>query len=273
MLKSVTFLVTTVLSCSFGTTYSNMQKDDITINTKNDKITVSTFNKTVKDVLDENNIKYDKDDIIKPSLEEVVVDNMTIEVVDIKKLIKTDYESIGFETKTIEDKNILKGETKIFKEGKEGEIKKVYEYIYENDKIVKTTLLNEEITKEPVDKIIKKGTKEKIVKNVTTTNTISVKKVNSNLSNAKRLQVESTAYAGDTITATGTVPKWGTIAVDPKVIPYGSRVYIPEFNKTFVAEDCGGAIKGNMIDIFMNSNKEAYNWGRRNIEIYVISKN
>lgn len=270
MLKSVTFLVTTVLSCSFGTTYSNMQKDDIIINTKNDKITVSSFNKTVKDVLDENNIKYDNDDIVIPSLDKELVDNMTIEVIDVKKLTKTDYESIGFETKTIEDKNIFKGETKIFKEGEEGELKKVYEYVYKNDKVVKTTLLSEEVTKEPVDKIIKKGTKEKVK---TTNNTISSTKSNLNIKNSKKMTVESTAYAGDTITATGTVPKWGTIAVDPKVIPYGSRVYIPAFNKTFVAEDCGGAIKGNMIDIFMNSNKEAYTWGRRNIDIYVISKN
>ena len=57
------------------------------------------------------------------------------------------------------------------------------------------------------------------------------------------MKVVATAYAGDTITATGTKPKWGTIAVDPRVIPYGTKVYIPQFNMTFVAEDCGGAIK------------------------------
>ena len=63
----------------------------------------------------------------------------------------------------------------------------------------------------------------------------------------------------------------GTIAVDPKVIPYGTKVYIPYFNKTFIANDCGGAIKGTKIDIFMNSRKECYKFGRRNIEIIVLN--
>ena len=82
--------------------------------------------------------------------------------------------------------------------------------------------------------------------------------------------VESSAYCTGTITSTGTKPRWGVIAVDPNVIPYGTKVYIPQFNQVFVAEDTGSAIKGNKIDIFMNSKSEALNWGRRNIDIYVL---
>ena len=89
-----------------------------------------------------------------------------------------------------------------------------------------------------------------------------------------KLDVEATAYTGDTITSTGTVPKVGhTIAVDPSVIPYGTRVYIPEFDKVFVAEDCGSAIKGNKIDIFMDNEKSMNDWGRQNIEIYLLDDN
>ena len=69
----------------------------------------------------------------------------------------------------------------------------------------------------------------------------------------KTLNVKAYAYTGDGITATGTVPKYGTIAVDPTVIPYGTKVYIKELDKVFTAEDCGGAIKGNTIDIFMTT--------------------
>ena len=89
--------------------------------------------------------------------------------------------------------------------------------------------------------------------------------------NGKHIKSVATAYSGGGKTATGTVPKWGTIAVDPKVIPYGTKVYIPQFNKTFIAEDCGGAIKGNKIDIYMNSKQECINWGRRTIDIYIVS--
>jgi len=103
---------------------------------------------------------------------------------------------------------------------------------------------------------LKKGIKEEVI-------------VASRGSNSRHMKVVATAYAGDGITSTGTRPKWGTIAVDPRVIPYGSKVYIPQFGMTFTAEDCGGAIKGNIIDIFMGSESQAYSWGRRSIDIYL----
>src|SRR5690606_34351907 len=67
-------------------------------------------------------------------------------------------------------------------------------------------------------------------------------------------------------TATGTKPRPGTIAVDPKVIPYGSKIIIVYEDGTVeygVAEDCGGLIKGNVIDVFRQTYKEAIEHGRR----------
>ena len=89
--------------------------------------------------------------------------------------------------------------------------------------------------------------------------------------NGRLITVNASAYSGHNITATGTTPKWGTIAVDPSVIPYGTRVYIPKFDMVFTAEDCGGAIKGNKIDIFMNSESDCVNFGRQNIEIQILN--
>ena len=64
-------------------------------------------------------------------------------------------------------------------------------------------------------------------------------------------------------TATGTIPEQGrTIAVDPSVIPYGSRVTI-EGVGTFIAEDCGGGIRGNRIDMYFESHEDAVRWGRK----------
>ena len=90
----------------------------------------------------------------------------------------------------------------------------------------------------------------------------------------RTMKVEATAYTAYnsySLTSTGQKPRWGTIAVDPKVIPYGTKIYIPEFGKIFIANDTAGAIKGNKIDIFMNSKKECYNWGRRTIEIQILN--
>lgn len=90
--------------------------------------------------------------------------------------------------------------------------------------------------------------------------------------NGVKMQVGATAYYGDTITSTGVKPVVGrTIAVDPKVIPYGTKVYIPELDKVFIAEDCGSAIKGNRIDIFMNSYDECINWGYKDITIIILN--
>lgn len=94
--------------------------------------------------------------------------------------------------------------------------------------------------------------------------TKSVQKVASNKLIGK---FKITHYAEHNITATGTTPKVGrTIAVDPKVIPYGSRVVIN--GNTYIAEDCGGAIKGNVIDIFVGSTEEAYQKGVYYTEVY-----
>lgn len=89
--------------------------------------------------------------------------------------------------------------------------------------------------------------------------------------NGKEMKVRATAYCNDPITSTGKKPRpYHTLAVDPKIIPYGTRVYIPEFNKVFIAEDCGGAIKGNRIDIYMNNEYECRQWGVRNITIIIL---
>jgi len=94
-----------------------------------------------------------------------------------------------------------------------------------------------------------------------------------------KLNVEATGYSnvddelgGGDLTAIGTGVRWGVIAVDPNVIPLGSTVYIPAFGQTFIAEDTGGMIKGNRIDVFFNHGDQARTWGRKNIEVYVQPK-
>lgn len=183
---------------------------------------------------------------------------MQVNIVKVDVKEQKEYEKIQFETSIKEDKNLLKGLTEIEQEGKYGEKEITYELIYEDGNLVKKNLISEKIIKNPTDKIIKKGAKEEHI-------------VTSRINNSKQISVVATAYATGSITSTGTKPKWGTIAVDPKVIPYGTKIYIPKFNMTFTAEDCGGAIKGNKIDIFMASKKDAYSWGKQKIDIYILN--
>lgn len=86
--------------------------------------------------------------------------------------------------------------------------------------------------------------------------------------------MEATAYIasdgnGDGITAMGLVAQHGVVAVDPGVIPLGTRLYIPGYGEA-IAADTGGAIYGNRIDLCMNSYGEAMNFGRRYVTVYVL---
>lgn len=72
----------------------------------------------------------------------------------------------------------------------------------------------------------------------------------------------------DGITATGTKATEGrTIAADPKVLPYGTKVIINDHE--YIVEDCGGAVKGNRIDLFFDSHSEALQWGVQRLEVFV----
>ncbi|MGL5346965.1 MAG: G5 domain-containing protein [Peptostreptococcaceae bacterium] len=251
-------LCTSLLALTLGT-YWKLNKEQITIQYSGKIIKASTFAKDVRALLNENNIEYDSNDKISPSLGTKLDDYMEIEVIKVDIKSKKEFEKIPFEITIIEDKNLLKGKTFVKQDGECGEKTITYELTYENGNLVEDKIIKEEISKEPVEKVVNKGIKQEF--------TVASRE---NLSRGgNHMEVVATAYAGDTITSTGTRPRWGTIAVDPSIIPYGTNVYIPQFNMTFTAEDCGGAIKGNKIDIFMSSEKECYNWGRRTIDIYV----
>ncbi len=87
----------------------------------------------------------------------------------------------------------------------------------------------------------------------------------------KIIIVQATAYTYmGSKTITGTEPKNGTIAVDPNVIPLGSKIYVPGYGWG-IAEDTGKSIKGYIIDVYMDSRKSAIEWGRKKeVQIQVI---
>ena len=90
----------------------------------------------------------------------------------------------------------------------------------------------------------------------------------------KTLTMESTAYYGHGTTDLGLKPVrnpngLSTIAVDPNVIPLGTKVYVSGYGLA-IAADTGGAIKGNIIDVFLNSYEECYSWGRRQVTVQIL---
>lgn len=87
------------------------------------------------------------------------------------------------------------------------------------------------------------------------------------------LIMEATAYCyTGQRTKTGTWPQRGTVAVDPWVIPLGSWLWVEGYGAG-VAEDTGSAIRGNRIDVFMETEAEALNWGRRWVRVRIYDGN
>ena len=111
---------------------------------------------------------------------------------------------------------------------------------------------------------------------LSTTNADNIKIESNPTNNYKEVYtMMSTAYAGDTITYMGTTPVRdpdgiSTIAVAPSIIPLGSKVYIPGYGLA-IASDTGGLIKGNRIDLFLNSEDECINWGVQTVSLYLIA--
>ena len=94
----------------------------------------------------------------------------------------------------------------------------------------------------------------------------------------KEMTVTATAYTAfcsgcSGVTATGldlrSNPNQKVIAVDPKVIPLGSRVWVEGYGEA-IAGDVGSAIKGNIIDVFIPDENEAFNWGRKQVNIKIL---
>ena len=113
------------------------------------------------------------------------------------------------------------------------------------------------------------------------TNTSTVKEVsksNESTNNAKELYVSATAYSHESsitgLTATGynikANPNMKLIAVDPSVIPLGTKVWVEGYGEA-IAGDTGGAIKGHKIDVLMPSSAQAISWGRKTVKIVILN--
>lgn len=88
----------------------------------------------------------------------------------------------------------------------------------------------------------------------------------------RTFQAQLTAYAHGTTTSSGTPVRWGVVAVDPQVIPLGSRLMIEGFDNLFVAEDTGGGIRGNHVDLYFPDLGQATQFGVQHRSITVLDE-
>lgn len=167
-------------------------------------------------------------------------------------------ESIDYETKYVDVDTIPRGSTKVQQAGSEGVRTVTYNVTYVNGVETAREKSGEYVSRQPTDRVIARGTG----------GTAVIGGVPSSYSYV--LICDSTVYTGGGVTASGLPATEQVIAVDPTVIPLGTRVYIEGIGYR-IAADTGGLIKGNFIDIYYDtSNPNFAGYGRRNVKVYIL---
>lgn len=228
---------------------------------------------TVADFLKQHNIQLSGFDRVEQKMDEVVVPNSEIQVVRVEKVTDVVEEEINFAVETKKENSLLKGKEKIVQTGVNGTVSRTYEVVKENGKEVSRNMVSEKTIKEPTKKVVAVGTK------VVTASISRGANSSAAPSGGKEFYATATAYTAycngcSGITATGvnlkSNPNLKVIAVDPNVIPLGSKVWVEGYGYA-VAGDTGGAIKGNKIDLFMPSKSQAYDFGRKKVRVKVLN--
>jgi uncharacterized protein YabE (DUF348 family) len=238
----------------------------LTLNNGGKKEKVWTTSTTVADFLAGQGITLQPLDRVEPALETSVKENAVINVVRIEKVTDVVEEPISFAVVKKKDTQLPKGKEKVISNGQKGLMTKEYEVILENGKEVSRKLVKKNYIKDKVDQVVAVGTK--------------VNKVQVSRGDETGLEyfVNSTAYTASCngcsgYTATGINlhqnPNIKIIAVDPSVIPLGTKVYVEGYGYA-IAADTGSAIKGHKIDVFFATKSEAYRWGRRTVKIKIL---
>jgi 3D (Asp-Asp-Asp) domain-containing protein len=238
---------------------------------------IYTTKGTVGEILAQENIVLNTFDLVEPFIGAQTREDDVIQITRIKEEIVKEIYQIPFVTEVILNPEIEDDETLLIQEGKMGSKAVELKLRYENDQLVARHFVSEAILEEPLNTIKHKGTEELLV----TSRGVPFRysKVIICEATAYDLSYESCGkYPGDPaygITYTGTYARPGVIAVDPRVIPLHSKVYVASLDRTpdygfAVAEDTGSAIKGHKIDLFINSNREALRYGRRKVKVFII---
>lgn len=238
---------------------------------------ITTTKKTIREAFEEAGVSLGENDRVEPELDSFVLEDMNVSVYRVAyQEISVDSE-IPFQSREVSDSTLAKGKTRIKTKGVNGLKRTTYAVTTENGTEIKRDVLSEVIIAEPKAQVIAVGTSQaKKASGGTKTVTTNAGK---NLSYSKKLTVTATAYtaAPGKKTASGRVAQYGVIAVDPKVIPLGTRLYVESTDdgKSWqygycIAGDTGGAVKGNKIDLYYDTRNQCLQFGRRSAIVYVL---
>ena len=266
-------------------------------------LSVATYGETVEAMLNRLGIHVAKGDVLSASLTTMTYDGMILTINRTVTVEESYTVLIPYETEYCYDATLAEGEQVVLTQGVEGRILRTDRVHYVDGQEESRIAISETVVCQAVTELIAIGTgvelpeysEEEIPEEKPNQPTLEAPPVANMpiigentittpdgdvLTFTHAEQFVATAYhntdPGCTIwTAIGTLCRVGAIAVDPKVIPYGTRMYIVTNDGKYiygiaVAEDCGSAIKGNRVDLYFNSVPECDEFGIRGCTIYFL---
>ena len=213
--------------------------------------------RTVADALTKLGIVLGIKDKVSQPLDHMLAPNERVQVVRVAEQINTVKSEIPFQSITQAADYPVGLPDKVVSRGSNGLQEQTIKLTLEDGKEVDREILGQRVLTPPINQLVSRGAQTSISRGGMT---ISFKRA---------YVMTATAYCipGGT-TATGASVRWGVIAVDPRVISLGSSVYVEGYGQAR-ALDTGGAIKGNRIDLYMNSTEAALSYGVRNVMVFV----
>ncbi len=252
--------------------------------------TVNITSGTVESVLKQAGINLGQFDEIskKMSKELKKATSLTIKRIAYKtetKTVKTD-----FKTKIEYDDSMYEDQRKVKRKGVKGKSINEYKYTYVDGEIAETEVLSTKVVKKPVTQILVRGTKVrstgftgasvksgKVISELKPPFEIPLNKNGRPVNYKKVITGKATAYCTGTTCSTGAPAMPGRVAVDPREIPYGTKMYIVSSDGKWnygycIASDTGGFIynSSTVVDLYMRGYTTCRNFGRRNVDIYIL---
>ncbi len=245
----------------------------------------TAFRETVAQLLQRLDLEVTGEDVVSHGMEEPVRSGMDLTVDRVVTAEQTYTTSVPHDVTYCKDPALPQGAEAVLTEGVDGELLCIADVTYRNGVEEHRQLRSQTLTRAPVTEVIALGTGEAsqsvdpgampvIGDGYITLPTGEV------LTYTDTATIRATAYTHtdegcDFITSTGTTVRWGTVAVDPRFIPYGTRMFIVASNGSYVyglamAEDCGGDIKGDRMDLYMPTYEQCMEFGRRTCTIYFL---
>ena len=259
------------------------RSQDILVNNCGTEERITSYGETVQTLLDRMGIPTYGDYTVSVPLTDETYDGMQIRVDCVIRQQQTYTVDIPYETTCCYDPKLPEGQETVLVPGVNGQLRKTADVVYVNKEETSHTVTSETVVSQPVNEIVTVGTGTDLNGNADAPaigDGVIVTADGEVLTYSRSKYFLATAYthtdAGcDMTTATGTTVRIGTVAVDPTVIPYGTRMFIVTNDGSYIygigtAEDCGGAIKGDRLDLYFPTTEECFRFGAKGCTVYFL---